>query len=193
MNGCEGEKLGWSGLWNYQKTNHKGTKEHEGAQRNFVTLVVMNFALHPRDRVDVGAHHAHFIIFLRQVAQEQVTQGNQALEFCAFANGQVTEAVVAHDHHALFYGRGWADYDGIGGHDFFNSRALGVAAFHDDAAHQVALRENSREMTILQHRHRTDVVLHHDASDVANGLPHLGNGRFMAFHEIIDGRHGFPL
>jgi hypothetical protein len=57
-------------------------------------------ALYPllcvRDGVDVGAHHAHLIVLLAQIVQQDVTQGHHADQMSIQADGHVTEAVPPH-------------------------------------------------------------------------------------------------
>ena len=46
--------------------------------------------------VDVGTHHAHFIILLVQIVEQDVAERYHANQVAFVANGQVTETVAPH-------------------------------------------------------------------------------------------------
>ena len=50
---------------------------------------VIGSALSVRDGVDVGTHHANFVVFLVQVMQQNVPQRDDANQLSFMANGQM--------------------------------------------------------------------------------------------------------
>ena len=52
--------------------------------------------LHVRRCLNIGTHLAHLVVFLRQIMEQDVAQGDYRDHVLAFADGQVAEPVTSH-------------------------------------------------------------------------------------------------
>src|ERR1700685_2733346 len=95
---------------------------------------------------------ASFCLFLRDVAQQDVTQRDQSLELLAIGDWQMAEAELAHKKEAVVDGFLDANEFGMGGHDFGNFGGSGTASQCHDAVHNVALGKNADDFAVAQHR-----------------------------------------
>ena len=132
-------------------------------------------------RVDVGAHHAHFIILLVQIVEQGVAERYHANQVAFVANGQVTETVAPHQGYAVFQVLVHADRKG----SLVMTSAIqvlrGSRPSADDAFHEVPFGKNSDQFAIVQCGNRTDVVFDHDLYGLQYGVAHFRTTEKPAF------------
>src|ERR1700693_2791106 len=142
--------------------------------------------------MQVGAHHAYFIVFFVEVVEKNVAQGNNAFQFTSRADRQVPEPMPLHQGHASLEGIARCDGQRIFGHDLADRSASGVLAADHHTAHQIALGENAGQWAFLKNRYGADVVLHHHASDFEHGLMGLGGYYDLIPEQITDQHLNLP-
>src|SRR4051812_9482069 len=102
------------------------------------------------------------------------------------ANGQVAEAMSAHEGHAVLDLLVSADSHGIVGHYLGHACAAGIAGFGHDAAHEIAFRKNSDYLAVVSDGYSPDIPLDHGAHRFQNGVTEIGLVGLLIFNEIAD-------
>src|ERR1035438_2539892 len=134
----------------------------------------------------VAAHHAHLVILLVQIVQQDVAQRYHANQSSLVANGQVAETVASHQSHAVFQVFVHADGEGIVGHDLSHAGAAGITSFRHDALHQVAFGKNPDQFAIVQDGHGADVVLNHESHRFEHGVAQFRLKCVLIFDQVAD-------
>src|ERR1700676_5489014 len=136
--------------------------------------------------MQIGAHHPNLVIFFIEVMEQDIAQGDYTLYFPSRTYWQVSEAVAFHQSHAGFKVIAGRDRQRIFGHDLTDWSVGSILPRNHDAAHQIALRENAHQMSVLQHWNGSDVVLHHEPGNFKSRLPHLGEDSDLISEQIRD-------
>ncbi len=108
------------------------------------------------------------------------------------AYGQMTKAVPPHERHAVFQFLTRVDGERVFGHDLCEASAAGIAAFRDDALHQIALGKNPHQFAVVYHGNRADVAFNHRAHGFQHGLAHVRLVGFLVFDQIADPHFDSP-
>jgi len=120
--------------------------------------------------VDIGAHHTHLVVFLRQVVQQDVAYRNNALQLVTLANQQVTKTVPSHEKAAGFHVLPWTDGEGILGHDIADTGAGWVEALDYNSAHKIAFGKHARQYAVLHDGDSADVTVNHGTGYIKHRL-----------------------
>src|SRR3974390_3513657 len=137
-------------------------------------------------RVDVGTHHAYFVIFLIQIMQQDVPERHHADQVSFVADREVAETVAPHQRHTVLDLFIHADAERIVGHDLSHAGITGIAAFGDNALHEVALRKNSDELTVVQDGHGTDAAFDHGPHGLEHGVPQFRLICVLILNQVAD-------
>src|ERR1700729_1765654 len=136
---------------------------------SIVTHTMGNVQLDEARTSSLTGGAATFRFFLRDVAQQDVTQRDQSLELLAVRDRQMAEAELTHQKETVIDSFVDADGFGVGGHDFGNFGGSGTAAQRDHAVHYVALGKDADDFSVAQHRQSADAMFHHEPGGFENG------------------------
>ena len=135
---------------------------------------------------------ASFCLFLRDVAQQDVTQRDQSLELLAVRNWQMAEAELTHEEEAVVDGFVDADRLGVGGHDLGNFGGSRAASQRYHAIHYVTLGKNADNFSVAQHRQSADAMFHHETGGLEHGAVGVNGIDPAIFHDIVNLSHKSP-
>ena len=136
--------------------------------------------------MDVSAHHPDLVIFLVEVVQKDIAQGDHAHELALMAYGEMPEAVAPHQRHAAFEIFVRADGQWIVRHDLSHAGAARITPFSDHPAHQISLREDADEIAIVDDGNGADVALDHGANSLKNGVAEVRLIGLLIFDQVAD-------
>ncbi len=129
---------------------------------------------------------------------DEVADGDDAGDLLVLQDGQVANAQLGHEAHAILDGLLGGDGGGRGGDEFGDAHLGGGTAFEGDVAGVFAFGHEADELVAGHDEEGADVVVGHEAEAVEDGG--LGGDRVQAdglgFEEDFDGggHHGraFP-
>src|SRR5579863_3277422 len=109
------------------------------------------------------------LLLLGEDPVHQVADGNHPDDPVAFDHGEMADASIGHNAHALLDRMRWGYGDDVAGHDVRNGGVLGMAALENDLAGVIALRDDANKLTVTHDEQRADRLFGHETDGFVDG------------------------
>src|SRR5271167_3969000 len=105
----------------------------------------------------------------------------------------MAKSEFAHDEQALLDALISGNRARIRRHDFGYGGSSGSAADSNHAIHDVALRQDARQLSVAQYGQGANIVFHHETRGLEHGAGGLDGIQLTVFDEIAESGHGLLL